>query len=301
MLVLAASIAAGILLPTSGTIFQPYLKYFIMALLFLSFLGIKISEVWGVIHRGWLRIAGLSLLKIVLLPIAVYMGFAISGSRFAVGALLLTGVSTGVVAPFISNLVGGNTPLVLAVVVLTSLATPFSLPALVHLLAGRSFDLPLGDMVIMLSEVIFIPLFTVEVLRRTVPRLVAGLHQRSYPLSLVLFAIINLGVFSRYAAFFKQQPAIIGHAVILAFMLCLVYLVVGLVSSWNSPAEDSLASAVSLANVNNVLVIVFASQFFGPLESTLSAMYMFPFFMVIIPLRLFRNWKDQSRSSLETG
>jgi BASS family bile acid:Na+ symporter len=293
-LVLVASILVGTLLPATGAIFQPHLKYFIMGLLFLSFLGIRISEIWLVLHQAWLRIAVLSVLKIIVLPVAVYFVFAALGSPFAMGALLLTGVSTGVVAPFISNLVGGNTPLVLAVVVFTSLATPFSLPALVDILAGRSFDLPLKNMVIMLSEVIFIPLITVEALRRILPGFVAGLHRRGYPLSLTLFAVINLGVFSRYADFFRQQPTVIINAVVVAMLLGLIYLVVGLASSWNSAAGDSLASAVSLSNVNNVLVIVFASQFFGPLESTLAAMYMFPFFAVIIPLRLFKNWKDRS-------
>ena len=292
LLVLVVSVLVGILLPGTGAMFQPHLKYFVMGLLFLSFLSINISDVWGVIHRAWPRIAGLSVLKIALLPGAVYYAFAAFDSPFAVGALLLTGISTGVVAPFISNLVGGNTSLVLAVVVATSFTTPFSLPVLVDLLAGRTFDLPLNTMVMMLSEMIFIPLIAVEALRRGAPQLLAGLHRRSYPLSLTFFAIINLGVFSRYATFFRQQPTVIVSATVVAFLLCLIYLAVGLLLSWNSPTEDSLASAVSMSNTNNVLVIVFASQFFGPLESTLAAMYMFPFFAVIIPLRLFKTWKN---------
>jgi len=38
--------------------------------------------------------------------------------------------------------------------------------------------------------------------------------------------------------------------------------------------------------LNNVLVLVFSSQFFGPMAATLAAMYMFPFFAMIIPIRL---------------
>jgi len=37
--------------------------------------------------------------------------------------------------------------------------------------------------------------------------------------------------------------------------------------------------------MNNVLVIVFASEFFGPLEPTVAAMYMIPFFGLILPIR----------------
>jgi hypothetical protein len=35
--------------------------------------------------------------------------------------------------------------------------------------------------------------------------------------------------------------------------------------------------------MNNVLVIVFSSEFFTPLEPTVAAMYMIPFFGLILP------------------
>ncbi len=37
--------------------------------------------------------------------------------------------------------------------------------------------------------------------------------------------------------------------------------------------------------MNNVLVIVFSSRFFGPLSPTLAAMYMFPFYTLIVPAK----------------
>jgi BASS family bile acid:Na+ symporter len=49
---------------------------------------------------------------------------------------------------------------------------------------------------------------------------------------------------------------------------------------------DRLAGAISFANINNVLIIVFSSQFFGPLSPTLAAMYMLPFFAMIVPARI---------------
>jgi BASS family bile acid:Na+ symporter len=38
-----------------------------------------------------------------------------------------------------------------------------------------------------------------------------------------------------------------------------------------------------------VLVIVFSSQFFGPVETLVAAMYMIPFFVLVIPLRYYRG------------
>ncbi|EKD34594.1 MAG: bile acid:sodium symporter, partial [uncultured bacterium] len=53
-------------------------------------------------------------------------------------------------------------------------------------------------------------------------------------------------------------------------------------------AGDRLAAAISVANINSVLIVVFAARFFGPLEPTVAAMYLIPFYGLIIPLRIFQ-------------
>ena len=57
---------------------------------------------------------------------------------------------------------------------------------------------------------------------------------------------------------------------------------------WKVPFNWLAGASVSGAlNALNILIIVFASQFFGPLEPTLAAMYIFPFFGLILPLRIY--------------
>ena len=53
------------------------------------------------------------------------------------------------------------------------------------------------------------------------------------------------------------------------------------------------AGAIILANVNSVLVIVFSSEFFGPVEPLVAAMYTIPFFVIVIPLRYYRHRKTR--------
>jgi BASS family bile acid:Na+ symporter len=65
--------------------------------------------------------------------------------------------------------------------------------------------------------------------------------------------------------------------------------VVGIGFFRKDPVENRLAGAVMLGNINNVLVIVFSSEFFGPVEPLVAAMYMIPFFVIVIPLRYYRN------------
>ncbi len=296
ILVLFSSMLAGILVPGFGALFQPFPLYLMMLLLFISLLPIRPEAIWGAIRSGWRGIALLATVKIVVLPAAVFYLFRWLFPEYALGALLLTGISTGVVAPFISNLVGGNSARVLVLVVVTSPLVPFTLPVLVKVLSEQAMALSLGAMIQMLALVVFVPVLAVEVLRQRAPGLLERIDRRRFPISLATFAMINLAVFSRYSEFFQQKPGTIAVATGLAVILGAVYLAAGFLLTWREPLDDRLAAAVSFGNMNNVLVIVFAARFFSPLEPTLAAMYMIPFFGLIVPLRIYRRWKEASAS-----
>jgi len=292
LLVIFSSMIGGILLPRFGSVFQPYPLYLMMFLLFLSFLSIKTDTVWQTIQHSSRAVLWLSLLKLIILPTAVYFLFRIFYPSYAVAVLLLTGISTGVVAPFISSLVQANGPLVLVIVVISSLMVPLTLPALVEFLVGQTIEISFVGMVRMLCLIVFVPILAVELFRRLIPGLLESLMKWRFPVSLIIFAVINLGVFSKYAGFFQQNPLIIMEATLVAFILGGIYLLVGFLVSWKESVKNQLSSIICLGNVNNVLVIVFASEFFGPLEPTLSAMYMIPFFGLILPLRVYQRFKE---------
>jgi BASS family bile acid:Na+ symporter len=58
--------------------------------------------------------------------------------------------------------------------------------------------------------------------------------------------------------------------------------------------ENQLAGTIILGNMNYLLVIVFSSQFFGPVEPLAAAMYVIPFFGLVIPLRYHYNSKTKT-------
>ena len=286
----------GILFPRFGSMFCHYPQYCLMILLFLSFLSIEITEIWSTLKNSARMIVCLTLLKIVILPVAIYYVFTLVAPSYAVAALLLSGISTGVVAPFMSNLVKANSPLVMVMVVVTSLLIPFTLPALIKMLLGQSVAIPLSGMIRMLSLIIFIPILVAESVRNLAPRLLTVFTKIRFPLSLILFAFINLGIFSRYSDFFHREPVMIITATVTAIVLSAIYCVSGILCMVKNPVEDQLAGAVTLGNMNNVLVIVFASQYFGPLEPTVAAIYILPFFGLLIPLRMYHNWHTGRRA-----
>ena len=302
LLVVFSSMLAGILFPQPAAVFQPYPLYLMMFLLFLSFLPIELSDIWHLIRNNGRTVLWLAGFKMVLLPVLVYFLFLQFAPAYAIGALLLTGVSTGVVAPFIAGLVGANGPLVLVMVVITSFAVPFTLPALVKVLLEHEMTISLLSMMQMLLLVIVVPVILVETMKRLCPKLIISFMKHRYPISLAIFATINLAVFSKYSVFFHKHPAIILEATLAAFALGAIYLAAGLAVLLKSPVENQLASVITIGNVNNVLVLVFAAEFFGPLEPTLAAMYTVPFFGLILPLRVYGRVRERgSRTSNATS
>jgi BASS family bile acid:Na+ symporter len=92
-------------------------------------------------------------------------------------------------------------------------------------------------------------------------------------------------MFGKYSAFFLNEPKQIFIATGVAFLLSAFYLIIGSVLLHGRSKTDQLAGGISMAFLNNLLVLIFSLQFFGPTASTLAAMYNFPYFAMIIPIR----------------
>jgi BASS family bile acid:Na+ symporter len=276
----------GIGLPEFGRIFAPYPLYFLIIQLFFSFLKINFLQVFAEAKERAVILFVLCLFKLLIIPIILFFLTQIFWPEYAVPVLLLSGISTGVVAPFISSLLEASTFLVLMMVVVSSLLAPFSLPALVSLFVGQTIEISFLAMVKILAMVVFLPAVAVILLRRLYPSSLEKLEKVQFPVSLSTFACINLGVFAKYSSFFLKTPVVVGETILVAFVLSVIYHTVGFLVTWRRKREDRLAGAISFANMNNILIVVFSSQFFGPLAPTLAALYMLPFFTMIVPARI---------------
>ena len=292
--VVFTAMLVGIVAPQAGAPVEPYALHGLIVLVFLSLLSIDIRSVWSFIASHGRVVVWLTVLKLVAFPLAVFSIFTLLLPQYALAALLLTGISTGVAAPFIANVVRANQPLVLVMLVISSLLVPFTLPALVTVLARQQLDISLVDMTRLLGMVIFVPLLAVELLRRVSMRAVKSLEARRFVLSLCAIAVITTGVFSKYSEFLQGQPLVIVEASLVAIALAALYAMSGILAMPRSSIDDQLASAISMANVNNVLVIVFAAEFFGPLEPTVATMYILPFFVMVVPLRAYRRIRQRA-------
>jgi len=279
------SMLGGIFMPALGDPFEPCLTYFMIVFLYLSFLRVDLMAIIRSIMDVGL-IAILLVVKLLAIPISLYYLTKLFFPSYALPVLLLSGISTGVVAPFISNILAGNTALVVSMVVLSSLLVPFTLPSLVKYLVGQEVEISLLAMMRLLALIVFIPIGAKEVSKRYMPRLIEWGEKVQYPASVVLIGCTLLAVFGKYSPFFFREPGQIVVAIVAAFLLSALYMTIGSALLYGRRREDQLAGGISMAFLNNIVVVVFSSQFFGPRAATLAAMYLLPFFAMIIPIRL---------------
>ncbi len=295
-LMLAAIFGAmlvSIIWPQVGAPFSPYPMVLMMVLLFLSFLPLPIESIWRMARGCGLRLCGWLLLKLVALPVGLFTLTRAFYPEYALAALLLGGISTGVTSPFFSTLLKANTALVILMVTASSVLVPFTLPVLVRTLAGQTLVISLPAMIWLLAQVILAPLAAAELLRFLSSRTAERISRHHYALSLLLCVTIMLGVTSRYADFFYRTPSVIVEAVLVSVVLAVSSFVVGALASLRQPLDDRLALIISFGIINNVLVVVFSSECFGPLEPLVAMVYTVPFFCSIIFLRAYALWSKR--------
>jgi len=309
-LAVTISMAVGILLPQFSKIFGPYILVWLGGLLFFNLIQLNTSELVSEFVRSR-QIVFLSLTKLVLLPLALYSVITIIYPTLALPILLLSGTSTGLGAPFVANFVGSELPLIVGLIIVTSLALPFVLPPIVKILFGSQFSIPVIHMIVLLAVALFIPLLAGWFTKKFVPRISEILSEKSLYFSIIFIAIINMALFSKFSAYFFQSPLFVIEMVLIAFILFSIYGIVGFTltsitngatsrttskgksrtihsklrtkKEWNrSTAIDGL---IAMAYVNNILVAVFAEQFFGIQTAVLPALYNIPYYIGILILK----------------
>jgi BASS family bile acid:Na+ symporter len=202
----------------------------------------------------------------------------------ALPVLLLSGISTGLGAPFVVNLIGGRLPMVVGMIIVTSLAVPFILPSIVFFLVGSEFEIPILDMIFLLSAALFTPLAAGWVTKKQWPGVARFADRNSFVLSLIFVVLINFGMFAKFAGYFYSDQQLLLQIVATAFLCFAAYSLVGYVSI-SGGRHERAAGLVSMTYVNNVLVAVFAFQFFGSPVAALAALYNIPYYAGILAVK----------------
>jgi len=286
LIVLAISILIstilGVLFPSEGQLFSEYILVILGFLLFLNLIQLDFQDLISIFRKPKILLI-LSMLKLIIIPVSAYFVTNEISPKYALPVLLLSGISTGLGAPFVTNYVGGRLSIIVGMVIVTSLLVPFLLPTLVYVFFNTEFSIPVFDMISLLVISLIVPLVGSGIIKRYLPKLAATINKSSLPLSIFLMDLINFAIFSKFSSYFFLKLSFVITTTIVAFPPVL-YLM-----NKDSSTKDKFSGLIALSYVNNILVTVFAQQFFGSQVAALAAFYNMPYYMGIILLKILHS------------
>jgi BASS family bile acid:Na+ symporter len=281
---IVGSMSAGVLLPGAGRLIEPYTLVWLGALMFLNLLRLNTSDLVAQFKIPR-QLVVLSIIKLAVLPVGMYTLAYVIYEPLALPILLLSGVSTGLGAPFVVNLIGGQLPLVIGMIIVTSIAVPFVLPSIVYAFAHTQFEVSLPYMIFLLSIALFTPLAAGWLTKKFFPVGSRFADKNSFPLSLLFIVLINWGMFAKFAGLFYSEQTFLLQTIATAFLCYAAYCVVGYFGMVGNSLQAKRAGLIATSYVNNVLVAVFAFQFFGSHVAALAALYNIPYYIGILLIK----------------
>lgn len=293
LLAVLISMISGIFFPNQTEILEPYLLVWLAGLLFLNLIRLDITDLVSDFAKPK-SIIVLSILKLAIIPLSTYQVTQLFYPKESLSVLLLSGISTGLGAPFVVNLIGGKLQTVVAMITVTSLAVPAVLPLLVYSLFKTEFSIPFPNMVMILATGLLVPLALGWATKRYMPKIAKVIDRRSFHASLIAIALINLGLFGKFSNYFFKDPLFVVGTTALACALFAMYGLLGYIvdavflgnnkSTSSQRKGERLSAFISMSYVNNILVAVFAQQFFGSQVAALAVFYNIPYYIGILIL-----------------
>jgi BASS family bile acid:Na+ symporter len=233
----------------------------------------------------------------IIFLVGYYLEYLKFSNDIVLSMFLLSGISTGLGSPFVANFVGGRLPIVVGLIITSSLAAPFILPTLVYVFFKSQFSIPLGNMISLLSGALFIPIVSSNIIRKFFPNLVNKIGNKSLIFSVSLIFLMNFAVFAKYSYFFYSNLYFVIENITIAFALFAFY---GFTGYWFAKMiglgkEERISIFIAMTYVNNMLVIVLAQQFFNMQVAALSAFYNIPYYLGILILQKALTSQDSQK------
>jgi BASS family bile acid:Na+ symporter len=285
------SILLGILFPSIGLLFEPYILIWLGLLLFFNLIQLNTNDLLFTFKRSKILIL-LSIIKLIVIPISVYffvnlLVYPKPPKDLVLSIFLLSGISTGLGSPFVTNYIGGKLPIVVGLIITSSLTVPFILPALVYILFKNQFSIPIENMILLLSEALFIPLISSNIIKRYIPKLIEKIENRTLFFSIIFIFLMNFAVFAKYSNLFFFNSNFVITNILISFSLFFLFGFIGyfFAKFIGLDKRERLSIFIAMSYVNNMLVVVFAQQFFNTQVAALAAFYNIPYYIGILILQ----------------
>ena len=285
------SIVTGVLFPTTGMSLEPYLLVWLGGLLYVNLINLHPRHLVSTFRKPKALMV-FTIGKLILLPCIVYVITSLVYPKLALSATLLSGISTGLGAPFAINFIGaGGIGTIAALVTISSLVVPVTLPFILYVFFEDTgeFVIPIYDISFLLVIALFIPISLGWSTKKYVPRVSKFVAGNSLFLSVIFIILINFSMFARFSQYFFIDQSLVLTSLISASLLFVLYLLVGYLLALSIKGQliaTRINGIVAMTYINNILVFVVAERFFDIETAALAALYNIPYYVGLLILRM---------------
>lgn len=162
----------GLAIPVFGSWTRSYIVWLLIPLMVFSLVKIKREELRDGLQRIDLLSAGLLFLYLIIPLVMWCAGLAAGLSPDLLFGLTLASLApTIVLAPFFTDMIGGNRVLAAMISVVSTLLSPLLIPAMLVLLVGRTVDVPVTTIALNAGVLVGLPVVIAVLLRKARPDL----------------------------------------------------------------------------------------------------------------------------------
>ncbi len=257
-ILLALAILSGIFFPY-GHNYVFLIRYFLMLLLFFSFLDIKVNK--NIINKIHFHI-----LSIIVFSSIIFFYAIKSFNLYIAQAVFITSIApTAIAAPVIISLRKRNIEFVMFSLLLNNIVISLVIPFLFPLITNSNNSIKISDVLFPILVTISIPLFASQIIKIITPAIWKKLVEWKDSSYYILIANIYIAV-SDASTFIRNENGdnilIVLIIAISSGLLCLFYFSLGwFIGGRNYPAEASQ----SLGQKNNAFTIWLALTYLSPI------------------------------------
>ena len=205
--------------------------------------------------------------------------------ELAVAMLLLTSMPAGVSTPALTDIVRGNIPLSMSLVITSQLIAPFTVPLLFWIFVGDSLSI---NKLLLLKDIailVFVPLIASQVVKKFLPLAIKRTqHLFTSANVFLLFSFV-------YVAMSSQRDIIMQNPAGLIWQVAVIYLVfiilhfIGYFICYRDKKENRVAIAIGATYMNNGMAIVLAVSYFSPAILVLMVLSELPWNTLLAPFK----------------
>ena len=268
--------------PTVGSIFKPYLNYFLMGIMFLSCLDIEIKQVVKDIKD--LKRQSLILLTSQLVgPILVLLLKPWLSDELFLGLILASAIPIGRSAVFLAKILNGDTTAPLILSSISNALSPFTVPFLVFIFAKTSIKIDALQMGSTILWLVVVPIVAAVITRSSGK--INFLIKESSGLSTLLLFLIIIGIIAPL----RETILINWFNSLLLIVIIIILMTVNFWLGWKigRDRKEKIGLAITASYKNYTLGTLIALTMFTPLVALPSIIYTIVNNLMLIPIQLF--------------